>query len=244
MLLAGCSGEPEIRRPFLSDIVFSISEEYLNDGIVEPTLVLNIKTKDNFPCINYSIKIESQFEDRILTVGLLATEIENVCFTAIGPAQVTVPLDEITSRIVFKNGNLVDVYNLSIDIDAIRISVVDSSFSAPNYYTYFRYPENSFACICGTYSDFPSICDDFNSELLSKIPSLREFQFGNGVLPYPDSSSGHWINTPSTFFIYLTDKDFQTAGEVLSDFTEKNITLNSGISIRLTNWKNQHFNSW
>ena len=247
LVCGGCSNEPEIseiREPLISDILFIIAEEYPNNDIAEPSLVLSIKTKEIFPCGNYFIVIERKFEDNVLTIDLLSTDIGGICLTALGRAQVKIPLDQGTSQIIFKNGNLVDQYNVYVSKDEVKIEPINSSFSFTEYNTYFRYPENSFACICGTSSDFPSICDNFKNELISKIPSLQEFEFGNGTLPYPDSSSGHGINTPTIFFMYQNETDFQIAGVVLSDFTQKNIAPNTGITIRLSNWKNQHFYSW
>lgn len=81
--------------------------------------------------------------------------------------------------------------------------------------------------------------------LLLDTPSLAEYTFvGDGRIPFPESSSGHWVDNPSIFFKYNNESDFDELGQLLDNFASQHIVPNSGVAISLTSWNNKKHYSW
>ena len=228
-----------------SDIEFMAIEVYSNSSAIEsPTLKLRLKTIEEFPCVNYNLATTEFINDNELIIRFENILEPSICLTAIGPAISEIDLPENINKLTFINGNVIDSYNIIINNQEVDISIIQSNFTNSLYEKTFRYPENSFAFVCGTNTTNTYLYDDFLNILLNN-QSLAEFNFnGVGRIPYPESSSGHWVNHPSRYFKYINASDFENLGQILSDFTTQNITPNSGVTIRLISWDNRKHLSW
>lgn len=67
-----------------------------------------------------------------------------------GPAVSYVDLPENVNKIVLINGETIDKYTIQIDNQQVLLSVIENNFTNSLFDETFRYPENTFAYICGT----------------------------------------------------------------------------------------------
>ena len=247
LLLISCEKDklPEVDQAILeTEIDFFAREIYERNKQSSPVLTLDFKTKKIYPCYNYYINFNDSFEDEVLTVEFKSIGMPGICLTAFGPARGQLKLPISTRQLKLVRGNTTDLYEVHITPGSVEFEIIDSSFSNLTFNKSFRLPENSFAVVCGTNLEDTELCDSFLNSL-SQITSLREFSFeGDGWIPYPESSSGHWNNTPSKYFLYESDADFIQAGELLEEFTGEYIEPNQGNSIAIYSWDNRKFYSW
>ena len=227
-----------------SDINFNPVEVYNSGEVVPPILKLQFFTTKSYGCINYRINT-TQFENKDeLILRFDKVEIGPVCLTAIGPAYTSILLPEKTKYVVLINGDKIDEYEVTIDEEKVYFSPKTVSFSNLKHRQTFRYPKDSFALLCGTNVDNTHLCGDFYT-LLTDSTNVSEFTFeGDGIIPYPDSTSGNWRNNPATFFTYSSFEEYLRAGDLLKSFSEKNLTENDGVTIYMSSWNNKHFRSW
>ncbi len=228
-----------------SEIQFMPEEVHTDYYVVQkPTLKLKLITKDFFPCINYSIVTSEFINGAELIVRFEEILNPEVCATAIGPATKYIDLPQNINKLTFINGKTIDQYKITIDSQKVKINLIESSFTTSLYYNTFRYPENSFAYICGTNTTNTNIYTDFLNILLSNA-SIKEISFqGEGRIPYPISSSGHWVNHKTRYFEYNNFSDFESLGKTLNNFKNVNIIPNSGVTIELKSWNNLSHLSW
>jgi hypothetical protein len=119
-----------------------------------------------------------------------------------------------------------------------------SGLAAPEYSVFWRYPENSFAVICGTMVENAWIFEDFLARLRDAV-DLQEIEFpASGELGYPRASQGHHVDHPSRYFVYESQADFEAAGEVLRAYVSEISGQLQGVGIELRNWRNESFKSW
>ncbi|MFN8208462.1 MAG: hypothetical protein U0T82_13790 [Bacteroidales bacterium] len=228
-----------------TDLVFYPVEEYADYYLPDtPALKLVFITTEVFPCIDFGITTrEFTIEDEMII------RFENIirpdfCYTAIGSAYTLIDLPERINKLVLINGKSVDVFQLSTTREFVHLSPLNESFAHAQYEKTFRYPENSFAYICGTNKDNTHLCTDFLNILLDST-EVSEIEFvGEGRIPYPESSSGNWVNHKSRFFSYSQESDFENAGNLLRNFTIKNLSPNDGVTISLVSWNNRKYMSW
>ena len=228
-----------------SEIQFMPEEVHTDYYVVQkPTLKLKLITKEFFPCINYSIVTSEFINDTELIVRLEEILNSGICATAIGPATKYIDLPQNINKLTFINGKTIDKYSVTIDSQKVKITLIESSFTTSLYENTFRYPENSFAYVCGTNSTNTAIYTDFLNILLAN-PSLKEISFqGEGRIPYPISTSGNWVNHKTKFFKYNNFSDFESLGQTLTNYKNGNITPNSGVTISLKSWNNLNHYSW
>ncbi len=216
-------------------------EIYSNYAIAQPpSLKLKFITTEIYPCINYSL-ITSQFiNGNTLIVRFEGIENSVICLTAIGPATKSINLPLNINKLVLLNGTNVDKYDVSIDNEKVLVNLIQSSFSQSLFENTFRYPENSFAYVCGTNTTNTQIYNDFLNILLSNN-TLTEIYFqGLGRIPYPTTTSGNWVNHPSRYFKYNNQSDFDALEPVLTVFKNQNVIPNSGVTINLISWNNKN----
>ncbi|RMH93479.1 MAG: hypothetical protein D6681_13635 [Calditrichaeota bacterium] len=239
--------DQEQLEPLEGGINFSVREFHPGyQENVAPEIFLFAATEKIFPCFNYYLHSEIVTLGNTILVAIQGAKKPDICLTALGPARMQEPLELSPGvyHLVWKYRDATDVYQLEITDTSIVVSGDSGSFTRPEFHTFWRYPPNSFALVCGTTPEFPTIRDEFVDTLLSVV-SLREFQFPRGgVIPYPTRSSGHYIDLPARYFYYDTEADYDRAGEVLRDFSRRRIRPGSGVSIYLVNWKNRWFRSW
>jgi hypothetical protein len=228
-----------------SNVEFQIIENYSTYGAIQPpTLKLRLKTVDQFGCSNYSITTTEFNNGNELIIRFEEIFKPTFCLTSIGPAETVINLTDNISKLVFLNSDNVDIYSITINSQEVEISEIENNFTNLLSDKTFRYPEKSFAFVCGTNTDNTYIYNDFLN-LLVNNQTLTEIQFDNtGRIPFTQSSSGHWVNHESRYFKYKNTSDFEDLGQVLSDFTTQNIIPDSGVTIRLTSWDNRQHLSW
>ena len=238
---AGYSGKDSVS----SNVIFSISETYDNSYEVDtPKLRLNIRTTEIYSCMNFELACSEYNSDNTLIIRFNGITHSDICLTALGPAQFNTRILENINTLILINGQTIDGYILKITKEKVDFTPVESSFTKPEYTRYYRYPENSFAYLCGTNSDNQYIYEEFLDTLLTGV-ELREFVFGsNGVLPYPESSNGYWNDPPAKYFLYSLETDFDKAGEILKAYTDNNLSYGDGTTISLIGWNNKNFRSW
>lgn len=223
---------------FYPEELYEFSEQQV------PVPHLKFVTTEIYPCYNYEIDFSHSFKDGELTVNFKAIEAPEACLTAFGPAINYLELPLNTKKIILIRGETQDVYDVSITTERIEIEPINSSFSDIIFPNTFRYPENSFALICGTNLEDTDICNRFTNFLRESV-SLSEMSFsGEARIPFPDSSSGHWKNFPSKFFLYENETDLMEATELLKTFTRENIIPNQGNSLNIITWDNRRYASW
>nr|WP_159039948.1 hypothetical protein [Christiangramia fulva] len=228
-----------------TDINFMPVEVYNNWNLSEiPSLKLLLTTLKNYPCSNYSIITEQTIDNDELIIRFQEIYAPGNCLTSIGPARSYIDLPENIHEVIFINGNETDKYSIEVGQEKIFIQPVENSFTHTLYNNTFRYPENSFAYVCGTNTDNTEVYEEFLN-ILKQNENFTEFEFqGEGRIPYPDSSSGHWVNHPSKFFKYSDYDEYKNIKGLLENFTSENIEENSGVTISIYGWDNISFHSW
>ena len=118
------------------DLNFAIREgSFVNPPLPPPQIVLIVETTKVYPCFNYSLEAALQVADHLLRV--LVTENvhapEEICLTAIGPAQYRAVLPVTVGRytLEFVRNGVTDLYEVTISDSAIFIAPLRSSFTHP-----------------------------------------------------------------------------------------------------------------
>lgn len=213
-------------------------------ALESPVLKLKLVTEEEFPCVNYGISTTQFTKGNELIVRFDKIEKPGICLTAIGPATSYIDLPENTEKITFINGDKIDQYTLSITAPKIAIVLIEKHFTTSLHNKTFRIPTNSFAYVCGTNKNNTQIYNDFYT-LIKQNPDFTEFEFeGEGRIPYPETTSGNWVNHPSKFFKYKDVKEFNKLASILNNYSAANIEKNSGVSISIYSWNNIKFHSW
>lgn len=220
------------------------------DPDARPELLLAMKTKKIMPCVNYRILHQvNKPRESFMEVTLLGIELPgDICLTALGPATAQTPFSEKSglTDLNIRDGGLTDLHKVTVDEERVSVSSnipIFSQFTARNYY---RRPENSFYFRCGTLTEMAWLCDDFHLLMLSEL-DITEFHFPDddeGVIPYPESSSGNWHNNPTRFYLYNDVADFHRVGDLLEEFSKEQIGETQGNSLMVQNWLDEAYRSW
>ncbi len=257
LALAGC--DKESNDVYAGNFGLSVREVYCNvAGYVSPLgkigLYLDIGTTEPFGHTGYYIEKSVSQNGNTLTIWL-----GNVIdrgkggFWVVAPIHTHVELPENITRLIVKSKGRTDQYNLSTLSTLTQVIPVGAnSFSSFGHEYYFRRPENTFALISGTYTTNQYLHDEFVSQLLKTIPTLKETEFATDglrpdsyILPWPEVSDGHYVNFPTRFFTYANPADFDKAGDVLKDFTLNKIaSAEEGVTFSLSNFNDKDYYSW
>jgi hypothetical protein len=237
----------ESLRPIEGKINFRVEEGYESyNSVSEPKVMLTMSTEKIYGCFNYTIQSRISILGNIILVDVSGIFMPEVCFTALGPARSrsVLPISPGQYSLRFSWNGKKDRYALTLTDSSIAIAQQEANFTNPTADLFWRYPQSSFAYLCGALVETSWICDDFLDTLRSEI-SLEEFRFPEfGVIPYADSSNGHYYNMPAKYFIYNSEEDFDKAGDLLKAYA-KRVTKNySGVGLSLINWKNLQYLSW
>jgi hypothetical protein len=228
-------------------IFFSVREDFVNDySVGPPRILLEMKTEKIYGCCNNRLISEIVRSGSFIAVNLKGVLFPEICLTALGPATSRdfLNLPEGVYSLNFQQWSVPDRYTLTVKKDAIEITPMLSTFTAPEYTEFWRYPENSFAYYCGTLTQTAWICDDFAAHLLGEI-DLEEFHFPDtGEICYPPSGGGHYYDSPPRYFKYKKEGDFDLAGELLMTYAERLIIPDQGTALGIRNWKNKSYCSY
>lgn len=227
-----------------TDIDFMPIEKFISNEVQEPSLFLKITSTEIFNCSNYTFSTTEFVRDTEFIIRLDEVFIPNICLTSLGPATSFIGLPTHVKKLTFINGKQIDSYTITIDSEKVSIGLIENNFTNSLHDKTFRFPENSFAFVCGTNTDNTNLYTDFLT-ILRQNTNLKEFQFqGEGKIPYPETSSGNWVNHPSIFFTYTDSEGFRNLGQVLNDFSAQNIEKNSGVTISIYSWNTISYHSW
>ncbi len=249
LLFLGCEmGGNNSPDSDLNTIKITVQEGYNPPGSESiPQTKLIMQTDSIYSCVNYGIQTEIEISSSEINIQMGEIKLDgDICLTALGPATSSLFLDlsegEYVLNIIQKG--VTDKYKIMINDSSIITQTIDAEFSKPDFPVFLRYPENSFAYLCGSTIADSSICTEFLDTLSSHL-NLKNFSFpDSGKRSFPLASQGHYYDMPAKYFIYISETDFDKAEDILKDFTIKNIPKDSGIGISLINWKNKGFYSW
>jgi hypothetical protein len=200
--------------------------------------------------MNYQIDYNSDYNSansKIRKIDLQGISLPGfMCLTALGPAVSEISYEEapLETELEIKDGELVDRYDVHITEEYVDIRKMKGSFTTLNGNRFYLKPENSFYFICGTLQTKSELCGEFDS-LLRDESGISEFQFPeDGIIPYPSMSQGNQFNASATYYIYDSIEDFESAGQLLEQFTKERIGRTDGNSLSITNWRNEGYRSW
>ncbi len=228
----------------ITDIEFYPEERYSGNDQSLPTLKLALRTSEIYPCFNYQIDFDESFKNNEMTINITGIHKPDLCLAAFGPAYGFLELPETTEKLKIERAEKTDVYEVNINSKQIEILPKNAEFTDLVNTVTFRYPENSFAVVCGTNLEQTDLCANF-LEKLDDISSLSSYTFpSNGRIPYPDSSSGNWNNTPSKYFIYENESTFENVLQQFEMFVQDSLSPDDGNSIGIITWDNRTYYSY
>jgi len=205
-----------------------------------PKLKIKFVTTKIFSCFDYSLISTNFIKGNSFIIRFEKAVRPRYCSAAFGPAKSMIDLPENINQLVIINGNNIDIYDININKELISISSKKNKFTNCLYPQTFRYPKNTFVYICKNNLVNEYIYNDFLKILRDNHLFTEHYFEGDGRIPYPDRSTGHWSNYPSRFFRYKNESDFEKAKKLLDDFAKKN----KEAKILLKNWKNRKYSVW
>ena len=245
-LLFSCFGNRGIPEE-AGDILFRVMESHLYNEDQEPQIYLFLQTSEEYGCCNYKIENRISYNNNQINIEILGVSLPgDICLTAIGPATAQIPLNLGNGEYEFeiKNGEITDTYNITVNTTAITLNGESSSSSQPVLRKFLRFPERSFAFLFGSLPEDSLLCERF-IDTLNHVLDLNEYTFPqDGFVPYPDSSYGHYWDTPAIYYIYETESDYDHIETILRSFISDHMLNKSGIGISTCNWMGQWHRSW
>ncbi len=224
-----------------------IREGYSGYGVVQdPKIFLSLATEAMQPCCNWSIETTVDRNGDRIIVWLEGISVPQICATAIGPAREwrELQLEDGKYELAFVLNGEMDTYKLDISDTAIVLEPVATESTFSDISKYWRYPEKSFAYICGTYTTDTMFYYEF-ADSLRNLPNLSEITLGSQLeSPYPDSSQGHYRDFGALLFRYASEDDYDAAGALLRRFANQRLQGTSGNGIYLVNWRAEEYMSW
>jgi hypothetical protein len=239
-----CCATPA-KSPIEGKVLFKIQEAYADEN-TEPVMTLLMETEKVYECCNYGIENTVSMAGDGVHVDLQGIVVPGICLTACGPAFSRQPLvlADGSYALRFSRGFFSSNCSLDVTPEKIEIRAGAFDFVVPKTTVFWRYPKNSFAYLCGTTTDTAWIYDDFLAQLRAAVP-LQEITFPDyGETGYPRAPQGFWNNGPAKYFVYESESDFDSAGDLLSTYAQQVISQHSGVGIWLLNWKNRSYRSW
>ncbi len=234
-------GEKVETSEITSNLILYITEEYPDNKISTPVLKVSLETEAYYECANYSLITRSFELNTLLRIDVIGASIGDICLTAFGPATKSLELEEHVERLAIVKNGVVDEYLIEITKEVVLVQPMNSGFSSFNYSEYYRYPENSFAFLCGTLREDSLVCKQFEQILLDNL-QVEKFTFPlDGKPPYPESAEGHWYDAPASYFKYQDSNDLATAGSLLKSFYSTELIGKSGIGLTIIGWNNTQF---
>src|SRR5512137_1894942 len=222
-------------------VVFSVGESYRSTP-EPPTIHLRLEAEKIYACCNYILVSRLSHSGNEIIADIQGIDESVLCFTALGPAgsKEFIELEKGRYALQFRDGHEWSAYWLTVDEGARTIqgqAESGSGLAIPASTVFWRYPQNSFAVICGTTVETAWIFEDFLAKLRAAV-DLREIEFpAYGELGYPRAPQGHWVNHPGRYFVYEDPSAFAAAGEVLRAYVRDVIAATSGVGIELRNWR-------
>jgi hypothetical protein len=223
-------------------------KEYYPDytTVSDPQLYLQMVTEKIYPCMNYGISNTLVTNPGRIDVNIHGIFTPDICLTALGPAGSMKRLNapQGNYRLTFRYAGAVDEYNMTINKSFVRLEPVNRVHTVSENLMYHRYPEKSFAYLCGTTLQDTALCRMF-IDTVASIINIQRFEFPEtGAIPYPSASQGYYYNMPAQYYYYETEEDFEKIGSIMESFRNTYIKDKTGIGISVINWRNRNFYSW
>lgn len=250
VLVSGSACSERDLLPLEGRVFLSVGEFHRNPGEPgPPAILIRLETEKIYGACNYVLVAQARRVGGDVLVDVEGVREPEVFLWALGPAGFGEFLDLEDGRYALEihSGRARSAFWLTVDATSLIVqwqSDPGSGLAAPKYSCFWRYPENSFAVLCGTMVENAWIYEDFLSRLRAAV-ELREIEFpAHGELGYPRAPQGHWVNHPGRYFVYEGPEDFEAAGEVLRAFVRDFSGQLQGVGIELRNWRNESFMSW
>ncbi len=221
-----------------TDFMFYPIETYeIYNEVDTAELRLRFNSTLMFPVGNNPISTSSFIENNELIIRFDSIpEIGGI--TTPGPASTEIELPENIDRLVLINGSIVDLYHVDVTKEYVDVKPIGKNYTQLQYSKIFRYPENTFVYKCKIDTSQIEVYSDFLKILTANL-SIVEFEFeGEGKIPYPEA----WVEGNrrclTKYYKYESELEFEfeKAGILLEDFTERYIEPNTGTLISLISW--------
>ena len=180
ILLFSCSTDVEEEGSDInSDILVSITEELGTTGNV---LKIKSETIKIYPCINYNLLTDYNFDGEDLQVSYQGVDISNICFTALGPAtsEKVLTIEPGSYPVQFGNEEDVTSGTLQVDEEKYILELNSSSTIFLAREVLYKIPHNTYWGIIG-YRDpsTESLLNVFEETLTSENVDFRSFTNGD-----------------------------------------------------------------
>lgn len=226
--------------PINGDVLILVADSHFEVG--PPFIVVHFETEELEPCSNYEILSEFSIAGDVIVSDFEGIFRPSLCNSPKGPATSSnfTELQDGEYLLEINYEENTDLYSIVITADSISMIPEHDNFTHAPFEVSWRYPENSFALLCGT-SGASGPCDDFG-EMLNDSLNLEKFSFPDrGFKPYPDSTRGYNYNAAGLYFIYDEPADFDQAVTLLAAYDSEIHAGDSGIAIVLINWEARQF---
>lgn len=249
LVVSSCSDSTtEIElRTLEGRVKVNIHEGYSRYGVVEdPQIFLSLSTEVMQPCMNWSIETTVDRNGDMIMIRLDGISTPQTCATAIGPATEwkALQLEEGKYKLAFVLNGEMDTYTLDVSDTAIVLEPVAADFTFSDISKYWRYPENSFACLFHTTDPSAPLVVEF-ADSLKNLPGVMELQLGQEFAsPYFANDRGPATPFAVKIFEYESEEKFAEAGELLQRFVNRRNGEQGMMYIQLTNWRAEEFMSW
>ncbi|MCF7802345.1 MAG: hypothetical protein K9N34_10050 [Candidatus Marinimicrobia bacterium] len=248
-IIFGCQEPPEKIPEFVIDDVFNIGLYESNNfsgQAGEIVTLLSMSSDTIYPCLNFEIVADLSATGHSLYIDIRDISIGPVCLTALGPATYNevVDLDSGYSALIVSNGQRAIEIGLSVTDSVIHLEGNSNQYFNIIENEVWRYRPNSFYYSCGTTEETAWMYTAFRDTILSVNGITQSHYPETGWIPYPRSSSGHYVDHECLYFEYSAESTWELVKEKLINFTVENITANTGVGLAVTNWRGDSELSW
>lgn len=226
-----------------SDLRLSIVERNPDNQVGTPQLFLDLSTVEKYPCANHQISTSQVSTIGTTRIEIQGTDIGDLCLTALGPASASLPLSADIKRLIIVHRGIENEYAISIDFESSVVSTIHQTNTFFDYEVYHRFPENTFAYLCGTSVQDQNICTEFSNHLQDKL-ALQTFTFPDGgKVPYQSEASGYHFNATAQFFKYENEDNLVQAGEILKSYYLTHHANKTGLGLNIVGWNGMRFHN-
>lgn len=229
-----------------SDIVIKMSEDL---GNPTRTFEFGLQTDKAYPCINYSLIINSEETTDKIIIDILGIYTPTICLTAIGPASSTIQIANIQNKsydIQFKIGSNISTGRLICKSNEFKLQMNDLMQIRINEPVLKRVPINIIWGTVGYHSsttvnkvnDFINSLEAIGaSEANLEDGNYNYFEIENHIIKEP-TSSGYWFTKT---FIYGFEGDKNLVRSVVKAYGKNFGDL---MSISVYGDMGEEFSSW
>lgn len=246
LLINSCNHPFDIEYDETFTIKFS--EKYNDINLPSnPVIFLSVRTDSIYGTI-YALKSDIVIKANTILLKIMGFDSSRAVNLGIeGPRADSYMLDlqngQYQLKIEYQDYS--DEYYVNINSKSIEIESQYSSFTNPEYHTYWRYPPKSFMYHSKTSNETEWISEQF-LDTLSNMIKLKEFQFPSyGKICYSNSwNSSDIYNLNYRYFYYENETDFEKAGHLLLNYLNDSLNVGGRNRIYLLNWQKNIFDKY